>query len=225
MPVEIEGVAALLVPGPRDPPPAGDVLAVGVRQMARTEHVAPRDVPVGRFLDDGSPGAVLIVGKVNDARRAGAVGQLGRRSLHPAAVSVAAPAVDDEAHGLLLVRITGTAEYLDGAVIVVEGLLRQERHEKLEPGLDVAAPLGRAGDEHIVLAGIEIRRQADLLEIVSADDVLALLFGLSQNRKQDAHQQRYDGDHHQQLNQRKRRARGPRRAGLRASGSPRADGS
>lgn len=203
MPVEVEAVAAFFVAGACDPPAIADVLALGVGQVARTKHVAPRDVAVGRFLEDGPPRAILIVGQVNDARRAGAIGQLRGRSLHLPAGSAAAPAVDDEADGLLLIRIAWAAENLDGAVIVFDGLLRQERHEELKPGLDLAAPLCRAGDEQVELAGVEIGRKADLLEIAPADDVLALLLGLSQNRHQYAHQQRNDGDHHQQLNQRK----------------------
>ena len=208
MPIEIEAVAAFLVPGAGDPPAIGDVVVLGVGQVARTEHVASRNVPVGGLLDDGPPGAVLVVGQVNDGRRTRAIRELRRRLLHPPAAAVPAPAVDDEADGLLFVRIARTAEYLDGAVIVVDGLLRQKRHEKLKPRLDLAAPFGRARDEQVVLARVEIGRKADLLEIAPADDVLALRFGLSQNREKDAHQQRDDGDHHQQLNQRKPAMRG-----------------
>jgi hypothetical protein len=52
---------------------------------------------------------------------------------------------------------------------------------------------------------IKVRRQADLTQIISANNIPALFPRLSKYREQYAHQQRNNGDHHQQLYQCKTR--------------------
>ncbi|GAI52919.1 unnamed protein product, partial [marine sediment metagenome] len=47
---------------------------------------------------------------------------------------------DDIANGLFFVWIARTAKYLDVTVIIIDGLLCQKRHKKLEPGLYISTP-------------------------------------------------------------------------------------
>jgi hypothetical protein len=60
----------------------------------------------------------------------------------------------------------------------------------------------RAWDVHIILSGIKVGSHADLMQIIPAHDILALFPHFPQYRHQYSHQQRNNGNHHQQFYQR-----------------------
>ena len=230
MPVEKQTIAAVFMPGPCDTSASAYVLTIRAGQMARTEHITSSNVPVGRIFKYSPPWPVLVVGKINNSGRALTVGQPGRHALHPpAVVTITSPAVDDIANGLFLVWIARTAKYLDVTVIVIDRLLYQKRHKKLEPRLYISSPFRRAWDVHTVMVRIKVRRKADLTQIISAHNISALFPRLPKYREQYSHQQRNNGNHHQQLYQSKPRpirkvssngASYDQRASLREKSSP-----
>jgi hypothetical protein len=206
MPVEKQTIAAVFMPGPCHPSASSYGLNVRTGQMFPLEDITSSNISVGRHFDYGPPPPVLVVGKVDGSGGALTVGQLGRHALHtPAIVTFTTPAVDDIANGLFFVRIARTAKYLHVTVIIVDILLCQKRHKKLEPGLYSSSPFRRTWDVQTVIIRIKVRRQADLTQIISANNIPALFPGLSKYRKQYRHQQRNNGNHHQQFYQRKPR--------------------
>ena len=61
----------------------------------------------------------------------------------------------------------------------------------------------RAGKSVVVVADVVQKREADLLQIVDADDVLALGLGFGQRGQEHRRQNGDDRDHHQQFDERK----------------------
>jgi hypothetical protein len=107
------------------------------------------------------------------------------------------PAVDDVADSLFLVGVAGAAIYVDVAVIIVDWLLGQIWHKKLEPGCGRTSRA--AWDVHIRAFGIEVCGQADLAHITGADNGLGLSLGLLQRRCQYRHQQCNNGYYYQKF--------------------------
>jgi len=145
MPVKIQHIAPLLMPGPCDPSASGYVLTIRGGKMSGTKNITSSYITIGCFFKYGPPWPVFVVGKINGKGRTLAVSQLGRHPLHaPAVVIFTTPAVNYIANCLFFVGIARTAEYLDIAVIIVYRLLRQIGHKKLEPGLYISPPFRRA---------------------------------------------------------------------------------
>ena len=141
MPVKVQHIAAVFMPGPRDPSASGYGLNVRIGQMFRLEDVTSSSTSVSCQFDYGPPWPVLVVGKVDSSGGTLTIGQLGRHALHPPAiVTVTSPAVNDIANGLFFVWIARTAKYLYVTVIITQGLLCQKRHKKLEPGFYISSP-------------------------------------------------------------------------------------
>ena len=123
MPIEKQTIAAVSMSGPCDASACCNVVTVGAGQMVRMEDVTSSNIAVGRIFYYGAPWPILVVGKVNGGGRSTTLCQL--TSATPLIAAFVAPAVDDVANGLFLVRIAGTAKYLDVTVVISNSFLCQ----------------------------------------------------------------------------------------------------